>query len=211
MPPDLSAPIQPQSRRLEVTASSGFKGLTDSKCVSRWIGNSEYLESHSVFHVSASLPWHHRVQRILAEKGTRSMKRDATSPLAYRKDVTGEQSEMLETIRNAILSVAPDTAEIIEHGMLGYPGLANLAAQKHYVALYVMPAVLAEHQESFSGADCGKSCLRFRRPDQINPPAAARSSPRRARGPPRRLIKTTRRRSLRERRWPNRGCCSRRS
>ncbi len=96
------------------------------------------------------------------------MKRNDSSPLAYRNDVTGEQSEMLETIRNAILSVAPDTREIIEHGMLGYPGLANLAAQKHYVALYVMPAVLAQHRESFSGADCGKSCLRFRRPDQID-------------------------------------------
>lgn len=97
------------------------------------------------------------------------MKRDTRSPLAYRSDVTGEQSEMLETIRNAILSVAPDSEEIIERGMLGYPGLANLAAQKHYVALYVMPAVLAKHREKFSGADCGKSCLRFRRLDQINP------------------------------------------
>ncbi len=71
------------------------------------------------------------------------MKRDARSPQAYRNDVTGELREMLETIRRAILSVAPDTEEIIEHGMLGYPGLANLAAQKHYVALYVTPAVLA--------------------------------------------------------------------
>ena len=96
------------------------------------------------------------------------MKRDASSPLAYRRDVTGEQSEMLETIRNAILSVAPDTKEIIEHGMLGYPGLANLAAQKHFVALYVMPEVLAEHSVSFSDVDCGKSCLRFRRLDQID-------------------------------------------
>jgi uncharacterized protein YdhG (YjbR/CyaY superfamily) len=97
------------------------------------------------------------------------VKRDTGSPLAYRNDVPGEQSEMLETIRNAILSVAPDTEEIIEHGMLGYPGIANLAAQKHHVALYVMPTVLAKHRENFSGVDCGKSCLRFRRPDQINP------------------------------------------
>ena len=96
------------------------------------------------------------------------MRRDDSSPEAYRNDVSGEQSEMLETIRNAILSVAPDTDEIIEHGMLGYPGLANLAAQKHYVALYVMPAVLAEHRDRFPGADCGKSCMRFRRPDQID-------------------------------------------
>ena len=97
------------------------------------------------------------------------MKRNDSSPLAYRNDVTGEHSEMLETIRNAILSVAPDTREIIEHGMLGYPGLANLAAQKHYVALYVRPAALVQHRKSFPDADCGKSCLRFRRPDQIDP------------------------------------------
>ena len=97
------------------------------------------------------------------------MKRDTRSPLAYRNDVAGEQSEMLETIRNAILSVAPDIKEIIEHGMLGYPGLANLAAQKHYVALYVMPSVLKEHRDNFSEADCGKSCLRYRRLDQIDP------------------------------------------
>jgi uncharacterized protein YdhG (YjbR/CyaY superfamily) len=96
------------------------------------------------------------------------MRRNDSSPVAYRNDVTGEQSEMLETIRNAILSVAPDTEEIIEHGMLGYPGLVNLAAQKHFVALYVLPAVLAEHRGQFPGVDCGKSCMRFQRPDQID-------------------------------------------
>lgn len=96
------------------------------------------------------------------------MRRNDSSPVAYRNDVAGEQREMLETIRNAILSVAPDTEEIIEHGMLGYPGLANLAAQKHYVALYVMPAVLAKHRDNLVGVDCGKSCLRFRSLEQID-------------------------------------------
>lgn len=97
------------------------------------------------------------------------MRRNDSSPETYRKDVTGEQSKMLETIRKVIFEVAPDTDEIIEHGMLGYPGLANLAAQKHYVALYVKPAVLAKHKDRLPGADCGKSCARFRRPNQIDP------------------------------------------
>ena len=97
-----------------------------------------------------------------------AVKRDDRSPEAYRSDVSGEQSEMLEAIRDVIFEVAPESDEIIEYGMLGYPGLANLAAQKHYVALYVRPAVLAEHRERFSGIDCGKSCLRFRRPQQID-------------------------------------------
>ena len=58
------------------------------------------------------------------------MRRDVETPEAYRRDVTGEQSEMLEIIRGVIFEVAPQTEEIIEYGMLGYPGLANLAAQK---------------------------------------------------------------------------------
>ena len=97
------------------------------------------------------------------------MRRNDSSPDAYRNDVTGEQSDMLETIREVIFEVAPDIEEIIEYGMLGYPGLANLAAQKHYVALYVKPSVLAKHRKHLPGADCGKSCARFRRPDQVDP------------------------------------------
>jgi hypothetical protein len=64
--------------------------------------------------------------------------------------------------------------EGIEHGMLDYPGLANLAAQKHYVALYVAPAVLAKHKKSFPGVSCGKSCLRFAKPEQLDPVALRR-------------------------------------
>lgn len=102
------------------------------------------------------------------KRGGDGMQRDDSSPLAYRNDVTGEQREMLETIRNAILSVAPDIDEIVEHGMLGYPGLANLGAQKHHVALYVMPEVLAKHRDRFADVDCGKGCLRFRDLEQID-------------------------------------------
>ena len=97
------------------------------------------------------------------------MRRNDSSPEAYRNDVTGEQKEMLETIRGVIFEVAPKIEEIVEYGMLGYPGLANLAAQKHFVALYVKPSVLARHQEHLPGVDCGKSCARFRRPDQVDP------------------------------------------
>lgn len=96
------------------------------------------------------------------------MQRDSSSPEAYRNAVTGEQSDIIEAIRTQILMVAPDTEEIIEHGMLGYPGLANLGAQKHHVSLYVMPEVLARHQEAFKNVDCGKSCIRFRRSDQVD-------------------------------------------
>jgi uncharacterized protein YdhG (YjbR/CyaY superfamily) len=96
------------------------------------------------------------------------MKRDDTSPQAYRDDVAGEQRTVMEAIRDTIFEVAPDVRETIEYGMLSYPGLACLAAQKHYVSLYVRPAVLVRHRDAFPGVSCGKSCLRFRRLDSVD-------------------------------------------
>ncbi len=99
------------------------------------------------------------------------MKRDASSPQAYRADVSGAQRELLDAIRDVILDVVPASSEGIAHGMLDYPGLANLAAQKDYVGLYVAPEILAKHKERFPGVSMGKSCLRFRRADQADPKA----------------------------------------
>jgi uncharacterized protein YdhG (YjbR/CyaY superfamily) len=99
------------------------------------------------------------------------MKRDAETPKAYLATVSGKQLPILQMIRKAIRSSAPDVRESIRYGMLDYPGLANLAAQKQYVALYVAPAVLEAHKRNFPGVDAGRSCLRFRRLDQVDVPA----------------------------------------
>jgi len=99
------------------------------------------------------------------------MKRDVENPKAYLAEIEGEQRKILMAIRRSIRKVMPKCKEGLQYGMLDYPGLANLAAQKHYVALYVMPKVLAKHRKdlgSFGGVDAGKSCLRFKRLDQVD-------------------------------------------
>lgn len=102
------------------------------------------------------------------------MQRDASSPEAYLADVDGPQREILQAIRQVIREVVPDVEEGIEYGMLDYPGLANLAAQKSYVALYVAPPVLANRKRDFPGVSSGKSCLRFRAIDQVDREALGR-------------------------------------
>jgi uncharacterized protein YdhG (YjbR/CyaY superfamily) len=97
------------------------------------------------------------------------MKRDDRSPDAVRRLVKGHQAELLEALRTLVLETAPGLEEGIRYGMLDYPGLANLAAQKHHVSLYVAPCVLARHSAAFDGIDRGKSCLRYRRLDQVDP------------------------------------------
>ena len=102
------------------------------------------------------------------------MQRFVSTPAAYLAEVPTKQRGLLEAIRSLILEAGGGVTENIEYGMLSYPGIASLAAQKHYVSLYVSPAVLAEHKGSFPGIDMGKSCLRFRRIDQVDQ-AALRS------------------------------------
>jgi len=100
------------------------------------------------------------------------VRRDARSPEAYRADVRSDGApalvDLFEAIRRTLLDEAPDVEEGIRYGMLDYPGLANLAAQKDYVALYVLPAVLERHRANFPGVGTGKSCLRFTKPEQLD-------------------------------------------
>lgn len=101
------------------------------------------------------------------------MRRDDSSPEAYIADVEGEQRKLLLAVRGVIRERHPDIGEGIAYGMLDYPGLANLAAQKNYVVLYVAPEVLAKHKANFPGADCGKSCLRLKSLGQFDADALA--------------------------------------
>ena len=100
------------------------------------------------------------------------MKRDDRSPQHYIDSINdADQQAILVQVRELILSVAPESEEIIEYGMLGYAGLANLAAQKNYVSLYVLPEALAAFKEEHPSANCGKSCLRFSSAAQFDPKA----------------------------------------
>lgn len=101
------------------------------------------------------------------------MRRDDSSPEAYIADVGGEQKELLLAVRGVIRETHSDIEEGMAYGMLDYPGLANLAAQKNHVALYVAPEVLAKHKQNFPGADCGKSCLRLNSMQQFDAAALA--------------------------------------
>ncbi len=97
------------------------------------------------------------------------MRRDASSPKAYLADIEGEQQEMVKRLRRIIKSAAPGIREGIAHGMLDYPGLCNLAAQKHYVSLYTNMRIVERYRSRLGRVSCGKSCIRFRRTDQIDP------------------------------------------
>ncbi|MFX0079536.1 MAG: DUF1801 domain-containing protein [Candidatus Hermodarchaeota archaeon] len=88
---------------------------------------------------------------------------DVSSPSAYRADVSGELSEIFESIRSLIFEVVSRVKGEIKYGMLLYSlenaELASLAAQKHYVSLYLNPQVVDQYRNQMKKLNIGKSCL----------------------------------------------------
>jgi hypothetical protein len=123
------------------------------------------------------------------------MTSDAKNVEEYLKALEPERKAIVEKIHNTLLSNLPKGVESgMQYGMLGYfiphsvftPGyhcdpkeplpFMGLASQKnsvnlYHMALYVMPDKLAwfkaEYAKTGLKLDMGKSCIRFKKLDQI--------------------------------------------
>lgn len=111
---------------------------------------------------------------------------------AYLDDLPRERREVVERVREVILAHLPEGyEESMAFGMIGYGvplsrypktyngqplGYVALAAQKNYYALYLLgaygdPVQQKQLEDAFAAAgkklDMGKSCVRFRRLDDL--------------------------------------------
>jgi hypothetical protein len=118
------------------------------------------------------------------------------SPTAYINSQPDDRKQALSTLRNTILGHLPKGfEEVMNYGMIGYvvphslypagyhcdptkplPFL-SIASQKNFIALYHMglyadPALLGWFKEAYplhsnTKPDMGKSCIRFKKTEQI--------------------------------------------
>ncbi len=95
------------------------------------------------------------------------MQRFVKTPREYLKAVPEVQRPLIDKLRELIHEAAPEAREEIRYGMLAYDddgGLFALAAQKHYVSLYVGATdAMTSMKKELSGIDHGKGCLRFKK------------------------------------------------
>jgi uncharacterized protein YdhG (YjbR/CyaY superfamily) len=118
------------------------------------------------------------------------------TPEDYIAQLPKERKAGFEALRQTVLKNLPDGfKEVISYGMIGYvvpfetypdgyhcsPELPlpfiNIANQKNFIALYHMglyadPELLSWFQQQYPAhsktkLDMGKSCIRFKKPDQI--------------------------------------------
>ena len=124
------------------------------------------------------------------------MQSDAKTVDEYFESLPSDRKDVMNRLRKVILDNIPSGFnEQMSYGMVGYvvphtiyaPGyhcdpklplpFANVASQKNFIALYHMgiyadPAILdwftSEYpKHSSAKLDMGKSCIRFKKPDQI--------------------------------------------
>ncbi len=100
------------------------------------------------------------------------MQRFVDTPAEYLALVPAEQLPLVEHFQKLIVQVAPRAEAKIGYGMLIFADptgdLFALAAQKHYVGLYVSPTEALEMMTAeLADVDHGKCCLRFKRLDQV--------------------------------------------
>ena len=90
----------------------------------------------------------------------------------YMAELPADRSDALRRLRAIARCELAGCEERMMYGMPAYiradgSGFA-FASQKQYIALYVEPAVHARNAEALKGLDCGKCCIRFRKPGDID-------------------------------------------
>jgi uncharacterized protein YdhG (YjbR/CyaY superfamily) len=92
---------------------------------------------------------------------------------AYVEQVDERRREAVRALRRLCLECLPgDFTEGMRYGMPGYlregEGV-GFAAQKQYLSFYVTRTdVLDAHRDRLAGLSVGKSCIRYRRPEQLD-------------------------------------------
>lgn len=93
---------------------------------------------------------------------------------AWLADVDPARKAVLEAVRASALRNLPSLAETMRYGMPTYAANPSVDpafafnSQKQYISLYVDPRVHALHADALANLDAGKSCIRFRKPEQID-------------------------------------------
>lgn len=92
---------------------------------------------------------------------------------AYIAEASAARQEVLSALRDLCRATLVGFDETMIYGMASYRRRDTVeiafANQKQYIALYVLRTNVADaHRDRLGGLDVGKSCVRYKRPEQID-------------------------------------------
>lgn len=92
---------------------------------------------------------------------------------AFLQTVSPEERAVFRQIRGLLKKAHPKIEESMKHRMPAYYVGENMVGafnkQKQYLCLYLNPEAVDPYRQELkaAGLDCGKSCLRFTKPDRL--------------------------------------------
>jgi uncharacterized protein YdhG (YjbR/CyaY superfamily) len=89
---------------------------------------------------------------------------------AYLSDLAPDRRAAVERIRSLIFETVPDVTETLKYCMPTYEldeVVCAVASQKHYLSLYMDVSLVAKYEQELQHLDVGKSCIRFKRIDDL--------------------------------------------
>lgn len=90
----------------------------------------------------------------------------------YIKQAPSDRRATLEKLRGLSREIFPNSEECIAYGMAAYKRGDTLefafASQKQYIALYAGKAALDQYRSELKGAQFGKGCVKFTKPEKID-------------------------------------------
>ncbi len=103
------------------------------------------------------------------------MKSRAETVEEYLAEVPEERRPALETLRELCLDELTGYEEGMQYGMPSYSRVGSAvevayASQKNYISLYILrERVVEANAHLLGGLPVGKGCIRFKRPEQVDP------------------------------------------
>ncbi|GJQ61985.1 MAG: hypothetical protein SCALA702_10380 [Melioribacteraceae bacterium] len=100
------------------------------------------------------------------------MHSSAETVTEYINSFDPEYKDVLNSIRDTFLQIAPEAEESMKYKMPTYmlgEKIFAFAVQKYYISVYVSNHKLISEHSKFLGKNShGKSCIRFSKPEHIN-------------------------------------------
>ena len=100
------------------------------------------------------------------------MQSKAKTVAAYLKEADAARRPALTKLRKLFVEVLRGSREEMDYGMATYKQGSELvtafANQKGYIAFYAGQTAINAHKKELAGIDCGKGCIRYKKPDQID-------------------------------------------
>jgi uncharacterized protein YdhG (YjbR/CyaY superfamily) len=82
-----------------------------------------------------------------------------------------KHSEDIQRLRQFLREQLPDAREDQNYGMPTYTqngqAVLAMASQAHHMSLYMDVDLIAKYREDFGKLNCGKSCIRFKKLDDL--------------------------------------------